>query len=288
MREKAKSIEANAVSVFSKLEKLKKILLEMQKVLVAYSGGVDSTFLLKVARDVLGKNVLAVTASSETYPQGEIEDAKKLARKLKVRHSVIHTCELENPDFVSNPPQRCYYCKQELFSKLKEIAEAESIPYVLDGANYEDTEDFRPGAEAAQELGIRSPLKEAKLVKSEIRALSRKLNLTTWDKPSLACLSSRFPYYSEIDMKSLKQIGQAEEFLKKLGFKQVRVRHHDHIARIEIQAEEFPKIIEKGTKERIVDNFKKFGYTYVSLDLAGYRTGSMNEPLPQSVKKKNK
>jgi uncharacterized protein len=288
MREKAKSIEANAVSVFSKLEKLKKILLEMQKVLVAYSGGVDSTFLLKVARDVLGKNVLAVTASSETYPQGEIEDAKKLARKLKVRHSVIHTCELENPDFVSNPPQRCYYCKQELFSKLKEIAEAESIPYVLDGANYEDTEDFRPGAEAAQELGIRSPLKEAKLVKSEIRALSRKLNLTTWDKPSLACLSSRFPYYSEIDIKSLKQIGQAEEFLKKLGFKQVRVRHHDHIARIEIQAEEFPKIIEKGTKERIVDNFKKFGYTYVSLDLAGYRTGSMNEPLPQSVKKKNK
>jgi len=288
MSKKVKSIEANAASAFSKLEKLKKILLEMQKVLVAYSGGVDSTFLLKVASDVLGKNVLAVTASSETYPQGEIEDAKRLARKLKVRHSVIHTCELENPDFVSNPPQRCYYCKQELFSKLKEIAEAESIPYVLDGANYEDTEDFRPGAEAAQELGIRSPLKEAKLVKSEIRALSRKLNLTTWDKPSLACLSSRFPYYSAIDMKSLKQIGQAEEFLKKLGFKQVRVRHHDHIARIEIGAEEFPKIIEKGTKERIVDNFKKLGYTYVSLDLAGYRTGSMNEPLPQSVKKKNK
>jgi len=286
MSEKIKSIETSAASAFSKLEKLKKILFKMKKVLVAFSGGVDSTFLLKVARDVLGENVLAVTASSETYPQGEIEDAKKLARKLKVRHSVIHTCELENPDFVGNPPQRCYYCKQELFSRLKEIAEVETIPYVLDGSNYEDTADFRPGAEAAQELGIRSPLKEAKLFKSEIRALSKKLNLTTWNKPSLACLSSRFPYYTEIDKKSIKQIGQAEEFLKKLGFRQVRVRHHDHIARVEIEAEEFPKIIKQETREKIVKNFKKFGYTYVSLDLAGYRTGSMNEPLPQSVKKK--
>jgi len=285
MSEREKTKETNEATALSKLEELKKILLEMKKVLIAFSGGVDSTFLLKVARDVLGQNVLAVTASSETYPQAEIEDARKLARKLKIRHSVIHTCELENPDFVSNPPQRCYYCKQELFSKLKEIAEAESIPYVLDGANYEDTEDFRPGAAAAEELGIRSPLKEVKLIKKEIRTLSKKFDLPTWDKPSLACLSSRFPYYTEIDKKSLKQIGQAEEFLKELGFKQVRVRHHDHIARIEIEAEEFPRIIEKGTREKIVENFKKFGYAYVSLDLAGYRTGSMNEPLPQSAKK---
>lgn len=281
-----KKTDSFSKTSLSKLENLKKILLKMEKVLVAFSGGVDSTFLLKAAKDVLGKNVLAVTASSETYPQQEIEEAKKIAGELDVRHLVIQTKELENPDFISNPPKRCYFCKKELFSRLNEIAKAESIPFILDGSNYEDLADFRPGTIAAEELDIHSPLREVKLRKNEIRALSKKLNLPTWDKPSLACLSSRFPYYTEINREKLKRIGQAEDILKKLGFKQVRVRHHDHIARIEIDSEEFPGLIERKVREKIVKTFKKLGYTYVSLDLGGYRTGSMNEPLPESVKSK--
>ncbi|UCC41682.1 MAG: ATP-dependent sacrificial sulfur transferase LarE [Candidatus Aminicenantes bacterium] len=269
-----------------KFEKLKEILKEMGKVLIAFSGGVDSTFLLKVAQDVLGENVLAVIASSETYPEREREEALRLAQMLKVRYLVIHTEELGNPDFSSNPPERCYFCKMELFSKLKDIADDEDIPYVLDGSNYEDTTDFRPGIKAGEELKIRSPLKEAGFLKKEIRQLSKELDLPTWDKPSLACLSSRFPYFSEIDSNSLKQIDKAEEFLRGLGFKQIRVRHHGQTARIEIELGEFPKIIESRIREDIVKNFKKFGYTYITVDLAGYRTGSMNEPLDLGKKHK--
>lgn len=263
----------------SKYEKLKNILQEMGGVLVAFSGGVDSTFLLKTAHEVLGKNVLAVIASSETYPQREREEALRLARKFNIRYKVIETKELESSDFANNPPQRCYFCKKELFSKLKDIAEAESIPYVLDGSNYEDTADFRPGTKAAEELGIRSPLKEVHLGKGEIRQLSKRSSLPTWNKPSLACLSSRFPYYTKIDTKNLKQVAQAEEYLRKLGFTQVRVRHHGQIARIEIEPPEFLKITEKKVREAVIKNFKKFGYIYIALDLAGFRSGSMNEPL---------
>ena len=266
-------------ATLSKLKKLKDILSQMGNVLVAFSGGVDSTFLLRVASDVLGERVLAITASSETYPEREVEEASRLAKSLNVRQKVIPTHELRNPDFSSNPPARCYFCKQELFSRLKKIAAREGIPYVLDGSNYEDRLDYRPGTRAAKELGIRSPLKEAHLLKNEIRILSRILNLPTWNKPSLACLASRIPYQTRIERQTLQQIGEAEDFLRKLGFSQVRVRHHGEVARIEIGPNEFLKIVKQGMSEKIVRRLKKIGYLYITLDLGGYRTGSMNEAL---------
>jgi uncharacterized protein len=262
-----------------KFDKLKDILTSMEKVLVAFSGGVDSTFLLKVAHDVLGGNVLAVIASSATYPEREQQEALRIAEDMKVRYKVIQTKELDDPNFRDNPPERCYFCKKELFSRLKEIASEENIHHVCDGSNFEDTFDFRPGTKAADELGVHSPLKEARLGKNEIRALSKKLGLPTWNKPAMACLSSRFPYFTSIDNESLRQIDSAEDYLRAKGFSQLRVRHHGQMARIEIDANEFPLIMEKETRKEIVENLKKIGYLYVTLDLAGYRTGSMNEPI---------
>jgi uncharacterized protein len=262
-----------------KYKNLKDLLAKMKRVLVAFSGGVDSTFLLKVAQDVLGNDVLAVIASSATYPETEQQQAKQLAEEMNAEHRIIHTKELDDPNFRDNPPERCYFCKKELFSRLKDIAAEENIPHVLDGSNAEDTFDFRPGSKAARELDVRSPLLEVGLGKDEIRMLSKKLGLPTWNKPAMACLSSRFPYFTTIENESLRQIDQAEEYLRSKGFSQVRVRHHGQVARIEIDPGDFPLIMDEGTREEIVGNLKKIGYPYVTLDLAGYRTGSMNEPI---------
>jgi uncharacterized protein len=262
-----------------KHDRLKAVLGELGGVVIAYSGGVDSSLLLKAAVDVLGPRALAVTATSPTYPAKEVEEAVRLARDLGARHRVIETDELAMESFAANPPERCYYCKTELFQKLIAIAREEGLPFVVDGANTDDVGDYRPGLRAGAELGVRSPLREAGLGKDEVRALSRELGLPTWDKPSFACLASRFPYGDRITADRLKQVAAAEQALRDLGFAQIRVRHHGDTARIEVDPTEFPAIIQPDHRARIVRAFRELGYVYVTLDLAGYRTGSMNEGL---------
>lgn len=261
-----------------KLNRLKKIISDMDSVLIAFSGGVDSTFLLKVASLALPNNkILAVTASSETYPKEELMFSQNIAQSLGIRHKVIQTYELENRRFTANPPNRCYFCKKELFSKLRDIARRFKLNFVIDASNVSDKQDFRPGSKAKEELRVHSPLQEAGLTKEDIRALSKELGLVTWDKPALACLASRIPYGKEITPFILTRIDKGEKFLREMGFGQVRLRHYNGLCRIEISQENMPRLFSK--RHLIIRNLKKLGYSYVTIDLEGYRAGSMNESL---------
>ena len=270
-----------------KLEKLKENLKKLGSVAIAYSGGVDSTFLLRVAHEVLGDKVIAVTARSSTYPEREFNEAKAYIESIGAKHIVIVSEELEIEGFSKNPVNRCYYCKKELFSKIKDIASEYGISYVLDGSNLDDTGDYRPGMKAAKELEVISPLKEAKLTKQDIRDLSKAMGVPTWNKPAFACLSSRFPYGNEITAPKLKMVEQAEQLLLDMGFRQIRVRHHGEIARIEVSSEERCKFFDLAVMDKIGQEFKNIGFKYTTLDLLGYRTGSMNEVLTEEEKNKN-
>lgn len=271
----------------NKYERLKEILKNLGSAAVAFSGGVDSTFLLKVAHDVLGDNVIAVTAKSSTYPEREFNEAREYVNAIGVKHIVIISEELEVDEFVKNPTNRCYFCKKELLKKIKQIAKENGINSVVDGANFDDTGDYRPGMKAAKELNVISPLKEAELTKNDIRELSKGLNLPTWDKPSFACLASRIPYGNKITKEKLSMVEKAEQYLIDLGFRQIRVRHHGDIARIEVASEERKKFFDMELMDNVGNEFIKIGFKYVTLDLTGYRTGSMNEVLTEEDKKYN-
>ena len=263
----------------AKYDRLLGILRELERVIVAFSGGVDSTFLARAAKNALGDKALLVTADSETYPASELEEAKRLAHHLGMRHLVIETRELDNPEYAKNPPNRCFFCKEELFTRLAPVAQREGAAHLIYGANMDDLGDHRPGMEAARRMGVRAPLIDAELWKAEIREFSREFGLPTWDKPSFACLSSRFQYGDPITAEKLRQIDAAEAFVRSLGFKQFRVRHHDRLARLEIAREEMGRLWEDGIQDSIVARFRELGYLYVTVDLQGFRSGSANDAL---------
>ncbi len=262
-----------------KFSHLKTILQDMESIIIGFSGGVDSTFLAKVATDVLGDKALSVAAISDSFPPHERQEAENLANELGLNYRSIQTSELDNPEYRKNDPNRCFFCKQELVNHLRKTANKYGIKNIALGTNYDDLRDYRPGQQAAQEGGSRFPLVEAELTKEDIRQLSNQLNIPTWNKPSFACLASRFPYGEEISKEKLERVGEAESALRELGFNQFRVRSHDNLARIEVMPEEMTKVL--ILKEEITQAVRRAGFAYVAMDLLGYRTGSMNEILHQ-------
>lgn len=263
----------------SKLRNLQENIRRMDSVVVAYSGGVDSTFLLKAAHDVLKEKAIAVTVESSIFPERELREADRFAKALGIRHIVIALDALAIEGFADNPVDRCYLCKHNVFSRIMEVASQNEIKYIADGSNIDDLSDYRPGRKAIEELGITCPLQDASMTKNDIRILSRQMDLPTGDKPSFACLASRFPYGEKITKEKLGIIDRLEQYLMDGGFRQVRVRHHGDIARIEVAADERSKFFDTGLMDRIDEKFKENGFVYVTLDLRGYRTGSMNDVI---------
>ncbi|MBS1253125.1 MAG: Pyridinium-3,5-biscarboxylic acid mononucleotide sulfurtransferase [Anaerolineales bacterium] len=273
--------ETTAGTIEDKLTRLQEIIRPLGRAIVAFSGGTDSTLLLKVAYDVLGDDVLGATAASPSLARADLEETIELAEFIGAPHRLLQTDELENPNYAANPANRCYFCRSVVHDDFRRLANDEGYDYVLDGTNLDDLGDFRPGQTATQERGVRTPLKDAALTKRDVRALARHLGLPNWDKPAAACLSSRIPYGNSVTAEALRQIDAAEAALRDLGFRQLRVRHHDNLARIEVSPDRLDRVL--AVREDIVRRLKQAGYTYVTLDLLGYRTGSLNEALKESA-----